>query len=614
MNTRDLLLSERVNRQYIGARYVIKVYENSQDASSAEWESDTSYEPFTLVTYQNSSYLSKKGVPATVGNPAANPRYWVVTGAYNGQIADLQSKVQKLMDGFTTPEQYGARGDGVTDDTEAVQAAFNSGEFIVLNNKYKITNTLFIDGNKTIIGKGTIYSYLPAVETDEYLILLGATSLGVAGEVFRGTIDGINFEIHNGNYNVVIGGYNSDNTVIRNCTFDCQNGNVKNKVIFFGNNATVVPNNSQNKNYLIDNCYFIFDSTPTTAQNPCENIGIELRKNVTISNNTVVHGIDDMGIHQCANVNIIGNRLIENFQSRIFVSNSYDVNIVDNLIQVAAAGICQGIQVCYETTYNSIPTVRNFHIEGNTVDYSENTDSNTTYGIRLQGLVDSIVTNNNLIGNDDKRGRIVLETQNASGSLLNAVVSNNVTVKGNKCVAIVHGISAPSVDSVNYFYNNIIESYITLGSYDITGGNVLKNTGYDKLAISRNMANGDFNLKASLNEAADGTEKKMLINGFPKLVATEGFKLYPLCMCNFDDDITLGASNTYVFTFYKNGTSIGSWTRRNSGKDAASIADANRYFAIGDVLEITVKITGTLPDSIPSHYQLATFMENYNNF
>lgn len=83
-------------RQYIGARYVIKIYENSQDPSSAEWEANTSYEPLTMVTYQNSSYLSKKAVPATVGNPPSNKNYWVVTGAYNGQIAELQRNVSTL--------------------------------------------------------------------------------------------------------------------------------------------------------------------------------------------------------------------------------------------------------------------------------------------------------------------------------------------------------------------------------------------------------------------------------------------------------------------------------------------------------------------------------------
>lgn len=83
-------------RQYIGARYVFKIYENSQDPSSAEWEANVTYEPLTIVTYLNSTYASKKDVPGSVGNPAANPQYWIVTGAYNGQIATLQQQIDTL--------------------------------------------------------------------------------------------------------------------------------------------------------------------------------------------------------------------------------------------------------------------------------------------------------------------------------------------------------------------------------------------------------------------------------------------------------------------------------------------------------------------------------------
>ena len=79
-------------RQYIGARYVTKLYENSQDPVSTEWEANVNYEPLTLVTYNNGSYISRMEVPGSVGNPAANPTYWAQTGFYNGQIAVLDAK------------------------------------------------------------------------------------------------------------------------------------------------------------------------------------------------------------------------------------------------------------------------------------------------------------------------------------------------------------------------------------------------------------------------------------------------------------------------------------------------------------------------------------------
>lgn len=80
-------------REYVGARYVAKVYENTVTPGSAEWQSGVRYEPLTIVTYNYSSYLSKKAVPNNIGNPATNPDYWVVTGEYNGQIASLQSQI-----------------------------------------------------------------------------------------------------------------------------------------------------------------------------------------------------------------------------------------------------------------------------------------------------------------------------------------------------------------------------------------------------------------------------------------------------------------------------------------------------------------------------------------
>lgn len=83
-------------RQYIGARYVTKIYENSLDPSSAEWQASVNYEPLTMVTYNNGSYLSRKTVPASVGDPASNPSYWAQTGFYNGQIAYLQSQIDAI--------------------------------------------------------------------------------------------------------------------------------------------------------------------------------------------------------------------------------------------------------------------------------------------------------------------------------------------------------------------------------------------------------------------------------------------------------------------------------------------------------------------------------------
>lgn len=105
-------------RQYIGARYVAKIYENSQDPESAEWEANVNYEALTIVTYNSGSYMSKKTVPGSVGNPAANPSYWTQTGFYNGQIAQLQAELDRIQDELQFfPDKYDSETQYYTNNT-----------------------------------------------------------------------------------------------------------------------------------------------------------------------------------------------------------------------------------------------------------------------------------------------------------------------------------------------------------------------------------------------------------------------------------------------------------------------------------------------------------------
>lgn len=108
-------------RQYIGARYVPKFYENSLGTS--EWQAGVAYEPLTIVTYNGNSYTSKKTVPANIGNPSANTFYWVATGLFNEQLNELQNDVNSIHDEI----------DGLTEDLSAV---LNPKNFILIADSY----------------------------------------------------------------------------------------------------------------------------------------------------------------------------------------------------------------------------------------------------------------------------------------------------------------------------------------------------------------------------------------------------------------------------------------------------------------------------------------------
>lgn len=204
-------------RQYIGARYVPAFFENS--LGTAEWEAGVSYEPLTIVTYSGNSYTSKKPVPSNIGNPAANSAYWANTGNFNAQLAELTPLIElsvrefatvadmvtsDLQDGifahcatysgnggegilyaitetassFAVPlmngryaeplinntevhvSQFGAVGDGQTDDTAAIQKAIDyagaNGTVIIDRKECAITSTLVVSANNmAIIGSVT---------------------------------------------------------------------------------------------------------------------------------------------------------------------------------------------------------------------------------------------------------------------------------------------------------------------------------------------------------------------------------------------------------------------------------------------------------------------------
>lgn len=148
--------------QYIGARYVPKFFENPDGTNT--WIESVPYEPLTIVTYLGNSYTSKKAVPPHID--IDNHEYWVLTGAYNAQVEEAVEKVNSFEDVineikgiYINVKDYGAIGDGVADDTQAILSAIdnaNDNDAILFpNGVYKVSSNILIkDKFITVLGFG----------------------------------------------------------------------------------------------------------------------------------------------------------------------------------------------------------------------------------------------------------------------------------------------------------------------------------------------------------------------------------------------------------------------------------------------------------------------------
>lgn len=98
--------------------------------------------------------------------------YQQYTESVQSTFAEVRSDINDLSV-FVTPEMYGAKGDGITDDTKAIEDWLNSDlrYLIMLGNTYKITRELSISKSHVIIGNGgTIVVSDSVTPSDNFLI------------------------------------------------------------------------------------------------------------------------------------------------------------------------------------------------------------------------------------------------------------------------------------------------------------------------------------------------------------------------------------------------------------------------------------------------------------
>lgn len=122
---------------------------------------------------------------------------------------------------FVQPEQFGAKGDGVNDDTLAIQTAVNTGSAIVFNvATYLITSAINVESDKHILGVTRGTPVIKCVNCNGFNITGKDTILQ-------------NLEIQNANTGINIG----DGKTPQDCNVSIKDVNVKFSKIGFQNNV-----------------------------------------------------------------------------------------------------------------------------------------------------------------------------------------------------------------------------------------------------------------------------------------------------------------------------------------------------------------------------------------
>lgn len=313
---------------------------------------------------------------------------------------------------IATPEMFGAKGDGVTDDTTAFQNALNASELVIL------------DGSKTYlclgvlrVGNGT------TLEMNGATLAAPNTANGLwqffnfnADDTFTGYEGNGNIAIRNGRFlRSTFSFIHAENIIIDNCIFEdarkshfieicaCKNVTIRN-CSFSGMTLNYVApqveyidiDNCTADNFphlpsdsvmfdgtvvdgvLIDNCTFdrnntsMADAVGKHARYDADHPEINRAKNITIRNCTVYGATEEAFLFRsCDNI------LIDSCKA-------YDCRELYYLKEVDNAKVTN----CYiegQTHFNEINTANRVVVTNNTVILDENTDA---WDVQLQREVD----------------------------------------------------------------------------------------------------------------------------------------------------------------------------------------------------------------------------------
>jgi len=220
--------------------------------------------------------------------------------------------IQKLNETLdVNPLNYGAVGDGVEDDSVAVQKALTACSKKSLICKlpkgsvFYITQPLFLWGKASLVGEDKTATLLFNVKSSPYLLNIGISGRNKLELPFTGAISNITFKVIGGKSGRIIFFWRTSGASIIDNDFDV--GEYSYSATSSGNDNAWVKNGFQNtirKNITI----MKNNVTATSGYIGSEGIGLGHFDGALIKDNVIIGvGDDPIGIHFSRNIKILNN-------------------------------------------------------------------------------------------------------------------------------------------------------------------------------------------------------------------------------------------------------------------------------------------------------------------
>jgi hypothetical protein len=451
-----------------------------------------------------------------------------------GEEITARATDKDLKELFVRPEWYGAKGDGVTDDTAAIRAAETAlgttGGIVIFGAKTYLTQQIYYTSKDHFVGQGagiTTLKLKAASNTSLFtradVYYAGGTgdgwpSVNAITEMTDVSIEGMTldgnqanqtaptsaswdwlvyFERVNGGYirncNIING--KTGGVIIQQCKrvvcennylYDCtQDGSDRNYITTFRNwtggdyltypaglGANIVRNN-------------VADVPVAKKTYVGYGISAEYTTGDIIEGNTVFNG--DMGGESCHTLSITNNKVYNGTITMSDTDNSYPYGNIICFNEVSypsrsstAAGV-NGIGI--GAVYNN-----NLTIVGNTVKNGTKTGAGPTWGyIAIGNCADSVIADNHVIAPtaySDVSGVVVNDCDNTK------VIGNDVAVNDSS------GIYVAS-DGVKIIGNTILQEKVAADSYGVhtTGENcVIEGNSFDNFEFAVNSTTTGNNI------------------------------------------------------------------------------------------------------------------------